>query len=624
MKKIFCVLFAVLLMISAVPMAVSAAGGDGMTFSENDKYSVAKSFEVVPVSIEAWVRLPKDAGRAGVVLGNYAGSAACVNFEITTNGRPRMYVIEYTSGEKAIHDLTFKSVDVRTGEYVHFAITHDAAKSETYCYVDGVLKETLAGALNVTGEVLKSAFAFGGDLRSGNTQYFKGAIDTVAVYSDARSAEEIKASMKNVDTSDKNLIAYYETESLSNYTIKDKSGNGYDVRQIVKWLDGKEQVTDYAYSFCVVGDTQVVTKNHPEKLAEIYDWIIENKDEKKIKFVFGMGDITDKSTDEEWIVAKEQIFKLNGVVPYSLVRGNHDGTSKYNEYFGNSAYTSQFEGFYEQSKIENSWRTFKVGNNDFLLITLDYGASDTILNWAAGVIESHPNHKVIITTHCYLYRDGTTLDADDVCPPNTSGSNDGARNNGDQMWDKLVSKYENIFLVLSGHDPCSDVVATQTKGVHGNTVTQMLVDPQGVDSVEGPTGMIAMLYFSNDGKTLTVEQYSTVEDKYYMSTSQFTLTLPEGVQGADEEDVAPETVAPETDAPETNAPDTNAPETNVPETDKKPDIGADIGIIGGADGPTAIFVAGQILPMIIGCSVAMFAIGAVVGFVVGRRRKRDK
>lgn len=150
-----------------------------------------------------------------------------------------------------------------------------------------------------------------------------------------------------------------------------------------------------------------------------------------------------------------------------------------------------------------------------------------MLDWASGVIEAHPNHKVIITTHCYLFRDGTTLDAGDVVPPNPSGANDGKRNNGDQMWDKLVSKHENIFLVMSGHDPCDNVIATQTVGEKGNVVTQMLIDPQGVDSAEGGTGMITMLYFSKDGKTLTVENYSTVRDMYYMSTSQFTLELPE-------------------------------------------------------------------------------------------------
>ena len=72
-----------------------------------------------------------------------------------------------------------------------------------------------------------------------------------------------------------------------------------------------------------------------------------------------------------------------------------------------------------------------------------------------------------------MFRDGTTLDQGDVCPPATTGG----YNNGDHLWDKLISRYGNIYMVLSGHDPCDNVVTLQSKGIHGNTVTQMLIDP---------------------------------------------------------------------------------------------------------------------------------------------------
>ena len=80
------------------------------------------------------------------------------------------------------------------------------------------------------------------------------------------------------------------------------------------------------------------------------------------------------------------------------------------------------------------------------------------------IIENHPNHQVIITTHAYLYRDGTTLDSGDVCPPSISGGT----NNGDAIWDKLIKKHENIVLVLSGHDPCDSIILAQDKGENGN------------------------------------------------------------------------------------------------------------------------------------------------------------
>ncbi|MBQ7294013.1 MAG: metallophosphoesterase [Clostridia bacterium] len=609
MKRFVCAVLVLLFVLSAFPLFASAtnkfAESDGMTFDDNSTYPVSKSYEDEPLSFESWLYVPKGAGRAGAVLGNYAGSTACVNFEITTNGRPRMYVVEYTSGEKAIHDVTF-SCDIRTGEPVHVAIVHDPAAAKTYCYVNGTLKETKNGALNITAEVCKTPYMFGGDRRGGNTQYFKGAIESVAVYSYPRTENEIKKAMNSgVDKSDSGLIAYYDTVGLEGDRVKDESGNGYDVRGIVKWIKDKPPVNDYSYSFCVVGDTQVVAYKEPEKLACIYDWIVANKDSKKIEYVIGLGDITDKNTDAEWTEAREQIFKLNGVVPYSLVRGNHDGTANFNKYFDVPNYNNEFEGRYIDGKIDNTWRTFRVGETDFLLLVLDYGASDAILNWAAGIIESHPGHKVIITTHCYLYRDGTTLDVGDVCPPNASGANDGVRNNGDQMWDKLVSKYENVFLVLSGHDPSDNVVATQTEGVHGNVVTQMLVDPQGVDSSQGATGMIAMLYFSNDGKTLTVEQYSTVRDAYYMNTSQFELELPESFWKNTEAEEKPNEFPDETVSPDTEREEAPSP----------------VETIGGVDKPTEVSVNPIFHPMSFVLGIVAGVVCCAVVFIIFRKKK---
>lgn len=114
-----------------------------------------------------------------------------------------------------------------------------------------------------------------------------------------------------------------------------------------------------------------------------------------------------------------------------------------------------------------------------------------------------------------------TLDEGDVYPPSVTGG----ANNGDHMWDKFISKHKNIVLVISGHDPCEDIVVTQTKGENGNIVTQMLVDPQGVDAAQGATGLVAILYFSEDGSKVDVEYYSTVRDAYYKTSNQFKFDL---------------------------------------------------------------------------------------------------
>lgn len=284
------------------------------------------------------------------------------------------------------------------------------------------------------------------------------------------------------------------------------------------WSDNQTPVAreDYAYTFVAVGDTQYITDSaNPEKLALLYDWILNNKEAQNIQFVFGMGDITNHSRDDEWPVAMEQLNRLNGVVPYSVVRGNHDTADTFNANLNNETYRSMFDGFYSEDGAQNAYVTFSVGETDFLNITLDYAPSNAVLNWAAGVIQAHPNHKVIISTHAYLQYDGSLLDESNVA------------NSGQEIWDKLVSQYPNIFLVLSGHVYATEIGRSQMTGVYGNTVTNIITDGQTHDFKNGPMGFISLLHFSEDGKKLTVEYYSTVHDKFFGKNSQFTLDIPE-------------------------------------------------------------------------------------------------
>ncbi len=189
---------------------------------------------------------------------------------------------------------------------------------------------------------------------------------------------------------------------------------------------------------------------------------------------------------------------LDGVLPYSFVNGNHDyspGKSpvNMNNYFPYSKYSavSWFGGAYETGTLDNAWYTFKAGENNYIVLALEYGPTEDVITWAAGVIETHPDSNIIITTHAYLFRDGTT----------------------------------NIVLVISGHDPCDDVVITTQTGTNGNMVTQILCDPQGVDSAYGATGLVLLLHFSEGGSKITTEYYSTVRNEYFLGSNQTSFNL---------------------------------------------------------------------------------------------------
>jgi hypothetical protein len=285
-------------------------------------------------------------------------------------------------------------------------------------------------------------------------------------------------------------------------------------------------------------------------LKKTYDYILNNILSKNIKHVFHLGDLVqttwpynsgDTAKNNMYAEAElitKQIIKLDGVVDYSLIRGNHDPADFYDEYFGvnstKTGYASHIEDYYINSS--NSVHYFTAGNLDYMVVTLDFGAGDPVLNWASEVIAAHPNHNVIVVTHAYMDRDGTTLGNSDAGALKTNGTNDplyntamgATANNGDHMWDKLISQHENIVLVLSGHIGTEDVICSQWKGVHGNTVTNILIDPQDMDTLfksQGGVGAVAMFYFSNGGKTVEVRYWSTVQNAYIKTKNQYTFTI---------------------------------------------------------------------------------------------------
>ncbi|MBO6285296.1 MAG: metallophosphoesterase, partial [Bacilli bacterium] len=271
--------------------------------------------------------------------------------------------------------------------------------------------------------------------------------------------------------------------------------------------------------------------NYPEEFHRIYDCLLDKKDEMNIQLAIGLGDITEKNLDSEWAIARSETFRLSGHIPYTLVRGNHDlsdygGLSddwrevKFGQYFNNDTYRKELTGFYQNS-VENAYKTISINGIDYLILLLDYGASDDVLCWADEVVESYPNHNVIVTTHAFLFRDGTTIDDTDLVPP----AKKWGYNNGDAIWDKFIRKHSNIVMVLSGHDPFPEIVRSEMIGDNGNIVNSLLIDPQHIDNYYGPYGVIAFLHFSGGGNVISVEYYSSVAKKFYKPINQFSFSL---------------------------------------------------------------------------------------------------
>jgi len=538
---------------------------DGMTFTKEDLYRTDSDFPTRPYTFEAWLQLPKSyTGRGGVIFGNVSQASDqdnALNFEISSNGNPRLYF--YTNGSKN-RSFTFTDVDVRSDGWTHVAIVYDKTLKQIHCYLNGELAQTLTkhdkdtttdASVSVPSGYKNTPLgqmAIGGDMRNQaeptnlskrNETYFRGNLHDLAVFDDVRTAEEIKADFENgITTSASGLISYYNLDGAAGYEkILDKKGSNHLTSA---WeLGARENVTDYDYTFAVLGDTQKLIEQDFLKgttyFKSIYDWIVAHREEKNIQLVMGLGDITENGHDGgdtgvegpgEWEIAKAIIPSTLGAagIPYSLVPGNHENPAQLTTYFADEpTLTNNITGYYTDDatvKLGNYYMNIDVGEHKYTIFVLEYGAVDSILDWVGEVCDANPDRRVIITTHAYMFRDGTTLDKGDVVPPDSTGAK--PLNNGDEMWEKLCSKHRNILMVLSGHDPCENIIYRQDEGEYGNIVTQMLIDPQGMDKTYGyRTGMVALFHFSNDGKDLYVEYVSAIRDEYFREENQFKLSL---------------------------------------------------------------------------------------------------
>ena len=456
MKKYFLSAISLLLAVIFILPAAAAETEYGMRFTAEDKYIVLKSM-MSPSTIEFTIEFEHGvADRGGVVIGSYEKPReTCLNVEIYNNGNPRLYIIDK---EGTPTDIIFDKVDVRGDKPVHIAITLDGVAKSASIYRDGELVQTISrGTIPAESFRVPSAFKIGGDYTEDNKEYFKGKIYGIALWSDIRTPDEIKADMTKI-TADESLTAAWDMSNIPTKTgaatIPNLAGDKHAIeyREEGDWLKHGAYTGDYAYSFAIIGDTQIVTETTPDKLHTIYDYIIDVAEEKNIKFVFGLGDITNGNKIWEWAIAKQVIIKLDDIVPYSIVRGNHDKLPEYKAAFPYSEFKDAVEGSFDNTMC-STYLTFRVGNVKYLSLALDFAYTDAQIAWANKVIEDHPDYNVIISTHIYLHEAGTTKDL--------SATKYGADFDPADLWDKIIRKHKNIVMILSGHVPIDSSLSTR-------------------------------------------------------------------------------------------------------------------------------------------------------------------
>jgi predicted phosphodiesterase len=303
------------------------------------------------------------------------------------------------------------------------------------------------------------------------------------------------------------------------------------------FVDGPPQLpAKESFTIAVLPDTQHYSQKHPDTFHAQTTWIAEKAKERNIKAVFQLGDITNHSTPEEWQVADKAMTRLNEHVPYFMVIGNHDyadgkcvdRTTRFNEYFPVSRFQDRrtFGGTYdkEPNRMENSFHVLDTEGRKFLVLALEYGPRNDVIRWANQIAERYADREAILLTHAYMYFDETRYDwarhgKIQQWNPHSSKMAEvtgGDVNDGEQLWQKLVSQHENFILTLNGHVLNDGLARMATPTAGGRDVHQVLVNFQ--MKPNGGDGWLRLLEFNADGHTLDVVDYSPVLDRQNHST----------------------------------------------------------------------------------------------------------
>lgn len=262
--------------------------------------------------------------------------------------------------------------------------------------------------------------------------------------------------------------------------------------------------TKQSFTVVLLPDTQFYAEKYPETYIAQTMWIRQRRRLENIKFAIHLGDIVQNPTEKpEWENANRAMEIIDGVVPYSMVPGNHDmvvqsrDSTLYNQFFSPARFADRkWYGGHMGDANDNNYCFFAAGGMKFMVLSLEFAPRDETLEWAAGVVKQHPDHRVIVATHCYMQLTGRDT--------NCAAAYQIAGNSGEQIWQKFIRKQPNIFLVVSGH--VLGIGLQRSVNDASGEVIEMLADYQGLPN--GGDGWLRSLRFEPQQNKIHVTTYS--------------------------------------------------------------------------------------------------------------------
>lgn len=508
-------------------------------------YQLTKKFDKDPKTIETWVRLgelPNDQA-GGVIFSNYEYyNSSAIKMSVNKNRE-----IEFTWNNGQVN-IVFSEYYLPVDEWVHLAIVIDDNNSCFNLYVNGIKNQSVS---SFTGTTSLSDFKFiiGGDWSNWRVckNPFQGEIAQVTVYSKALKAKQVYEDYlygDSINSDNRTDLLFngklaFECEGVIDTSINEnhaklRSNDYYFKDDLYKAKD---------YTIAVIPDPQVMAKWKQDNLYTISDYIINynNQNGGKVPMTICVGDNADGISsdrldldfDFQLKTMKEVYDRLyNAGIGWITTPGNHDyddecamtrNLAYYNKYFSYDEISKfdYFGGAYKVGQTQNAYYLFEACGVPYLVISVEFGADNDVLDWANKVVSSYPNCRVIVDTHTYIGGDGEIIGRGKPHAASTyPWVNYVQINDPVEMYEKFISQHENIFMVLSGHVPSDDILVKESVGKHGNKIIQLLIDAQGV-LASGSESILSMITFDELNQTIGINYVSTTNKKLYNVQNQF-------------------------------------------------------------------------------------------------------
>jgi hypothetical protein len=279
----------------------------------------------------------------------------------------------------------------------------------------------------------------------------------------------------------------------------------------------------------VLPDTQYYACAYHEIFHAQDTWIASRAAAADIGLVVHTGDVVDKDVDEQWDVASTSFRALDGTVPFLVTTGNHDlradRRSRISEHFPVSRLraTPGFGGTMEADRVDNSYAFAELGGRTWIVIGLEFAPRNASVAWADALLTEHADKPAILFTHAYLYSTGQRYDRRYKStqfrhPDWYHLTPEQGINDGEDLWQKLVTVHESVKIVLSGHVIPDGTARAVSIRPNGSRVHELLANYQTCGKcpcleAEGGSGYLRILDFARDGESITVKTYSPYLDK---------------------------------------------------------------------------------------------------------------